>query len=101
MPITSHFVHCSRAGVAGAAVRTDEPFIEPLDFAPEPLIPRDHLVGVLAREIEVRVVHLTCERGAFALALFDFRLELSALLRDTRLKPARVALGAAGGVVIS
>src|SRR5712692_11474226 len=63
-----------------------------IDSAAETLVARDHLVGVLTREIEVRIVHLGRERGAFRFLLLDLGFQLGAPLRDTRPAAFRVAL---------
>src|SRR5271166_4292887 len=54
--------------------------IQPFDLALELLIASDQLIGILTLEIEVGIVHLGREGGAFGLFGFDAALDLLATL---------------------
>src|SRR5260370_21575428 len=78
--------------LARSLVELHQRSVKLIDGAAETLVARDHLVGVLAREIEVRIVHLGRERGAFRFLLLDLGFQLGAPLRATRPAAFRVAL---------
>src|SRR5271163_1691006 len=67
----------------GGFVELDQVGVELLDLAAQPLVARDQIVGVFARQVKVRIVHLGRNGRAFLFFLFDLGFDLPALLRDS------------------
>src|SRR6266850_493595 len=68
-----------RARRRRATVEAHQLFVQPLDFAAQPLVGGDEFLGVGALQVEVGVVHLLAERGALGFLAPDIALERLAL----------------------